>query len=65
MLKMEWITDVFETSEDYIRIILNNRKELTRKIRKSVNDDSEYFVFRKKEYYLHELGAYRIIHHLY
>ena len=48
------IKDIIECEGGKVEIYVNNKKYL-RKIRKSVNDNSRYFVLNNREFYLKDV----------
>lgn len=58
---MENIKQVLRTSE-YNKVILyfENGKEIKRNLKRSLNDSSLYFVYKKREYYINRLNMLNI-----
>ena len=54
---MKKIKNVVITNESNICVLefYNSKKTIKRTIKRSVNDDSKYFIYNKHEYFLNEL----------
>ena len=51
------IRQVFRTSEhNKVILYFENGKEIKRTLKRSLNDDSLYFVYKKREYYINRLN---------
>ena len=56
-MNMNEIKGIVDCEDGKVEIYTNNKKYL-RKIRKSVNDDSRYFILNKREFYLKDVYRY-------
>ena len=54
---MNKIKNVIMTSESNVCVLefYNSKKTIKRIIKKSVNNDSKYFIYNKQEYFLNDL----------
>lgn len=58
---MKGIKRVIRNTENKsVTLVLNNGKEVTRKLKRDVSAEGLYFVYDKTEYYLNQLQNYRI-----
>ena len=53
-MELQKIKDIIECEGGKVEIYTNNKKYL-RKIKKSVNDDSRYFILNSREFYLKDV----------
>lgn len=52
------IKDIIECESGKVEIYTSNNKKYLRKIRRSVNDDSKYFLLNNREFYLKDVYKY-------
>ena len=53
-MELQKIKDIMECEGNKVEIYTNNKKYL-RKIRKSVNNDSRFFILNNREFYLKDV----------
>ena len=53
-MELQKIKDVIECEDGKVEVYTSNKKYL-RKIRKSVNDDSRFFILNNREFYLKDV----------
>ena len=53
-MELQKIKDIIECEGGKVEVFTNNKKYL-RKIRKSVNDDSKFFILNNREFYLKDV----------
>ena len=53
-MELQKIKDIIECEDGKIEIYTNNKKYL-RKTRRSVNDDSKFFILNNREFYLKDV----------
>ena len=53
-MELQKIKDIIECESGKVEIYTNNKKYL-RKIRKSINDDSRFFILNNREFYLKDV----------
>ena len=54
-MNMNEIKDIIECEGGKVEIYTNNNKKYLRKIRKSVNDDSRFFILNNREFYIKDV----------